>query len=59
MADLGLFGINIPQEYGGAGLDALGAAIIIEEIARFDAALALTVASHNSLCRAISFSLEP
>jgi len=39
-----------PQEYGGAGLDALGATIIIEEVARFDGALALIVASHNSLC---------
>ena len=50
MADLGLFGINIPQEYGGAGLDAVSAAIIIEEIARADGATALIVASHNSLC---------
>ena len=50
MAVLGLMGIHIPQEYGGAGLDALSAAIIIEEIARVDAAVALTVASHNSLC---------
>ncbi len=50
MADLGLFGINIPQEYGGAGLDALGFTIIIEEVARFDGALALIIASHNSLC---------
>ena len=60
MADLGLFGINIPQEYGGAGLDALGATIIIEEIARFDGALALIVASHNSLCAGhiLSFGSE-
>lgn len=50
MADLGLFGINIPQDYGGAGLDAVSAAIIIEEIARVDGATALIVASHNSLC---------
>ena len=50
MADLGLFGINIPQAYGGAELDALCATIIIEEVARFDGALALIVASHNSLC---------
>lgn len=56
MADLGLFGINIPQEYGGAGLDALGATIIIEEVARFDGALALIVASHNSLCAGHIFS---
>jgi alkylation response protein AidB-like acyl-CoA dehydrogenase len=60
MADLGLFGINIPQEYGGAGLDALGATIIIEEVARFDGALALIIASHNSLCAGhiLSFGSE-
>jgi alkylation response protein AidB-like acyl-CoA dehydrogenase len=50
MADLGLFGINVPQDYGGAGFDALCATIIIEEVARVDGALALIVASHNSLC---------
>lgn len=50
MADLGLFGAMVPEEYGGAGLDALSFAIIIEEIARVDAAVALMLASHNSLC---------
>ena len=50
MAQLGLFGVVIPEEYGGAGLDALNLAIIIEEIARVDGAMALIVASHNSLC---------
>ena len=50
MAELGVFGIMIPQEYGGAGLDAVSAAIIVEELARVDAAVALIVASHNSLC---------
>src|SRR4029453_11756147 len=52
MAELGLFGIMIPQEYSGAGLDTLSAAIIGEELARVDAAIALIVASHNSLCAA-------
>jgi alkylation response protein AidB-like acyl-CoA dehydrogenase len=50
IASLGLFGINIPQQYGGAGFDALSGAMIIEEIARVDAAVALMIASHNSLC---------
>jgi alkylation response protein AidB-like acyl-CoA dehydrogenase len=50
LADLGLFGVMVPEEYGGAGLDALSFAIIIEEIARVDAAVALMLASHNSLC---------
>jgi alkylation response protein AidB-like acyl-CoA dehydrogenase len=36
MARLGLFGITIPPEYGGAGLDTLSTAIIIEEVARVD-----------------------
>jgi alkylation response protein AidB-like acyl-CoA dehydrogenase len=50
MAELGLFGVMVPEKYGGAGLDALSFAIVIEEVARVDAALALTLASHNSLC---------
>jgi alkylation response protein AidB-like acyl-CoA dehydrogenase len=50
IAGLGLFGINIPQDYGGAGMDAVSNAVIIEEIARIDAAVALMVAAHNSLC---------
>ena len=60
MAELGLFGITIPQEYGGNGLDSLSAAIVIEELARVDAAVALIVASHNSLCAShiLSFGSE-
>ena len=50
MAKLGLFGVMIPENYGGAGLDTLCLAIIIEEVARVDGSLALIVASHNSLC---------
>ena len=50
MADLGLFGVMIPESYGGAGLEPLSFAIIIEEIARVDASVALLLASHNSLC---------
>jgi alkylation response protein AidB-like acyl-CoA dehydrogenase len=52
LAGLGLFGITIPQEYGGAGFDAFSGAMIIEEIARVDAAVALMLAAHNSLCAA-------
>src|SRR5215813_3009278 len=60
MAEVGLFGIMIPQEYGGAGFDTVSAAIIIEELARLDAAIALIVASHNSLCAAhiLNFCIE-
>jgi len=50
MAELGLFGVMVPETYGGASLDALSFAIVIEEIARVDAAVALMLASHNSLC---------
>ena len=50
MAKLGLFGVMVPENYGGAGLDTLSLVIIIEEVARVDGSLALIVASHNSLC---------
>jgi alkylation response protein AidB-like acyl-CoA dehydrogenase len=50
LAEQGLLGIMVPDEYGGAGYDAVSSAIIIEEIARADAAVALLVGSHNSLC---------
>jgi alkylation response protein AidB-like acyl-CoA dehydrogenase len=49
LAELGLLGIRIPEAYAGAGLDMLAYAIAIEEIARVDGSLALTVASHNGL----------
>ncbi|HRN18494.1 MAG TPA: acyl-CoA dehydrogenase family protein [Trueperaceae bacterium] len=47
---MGIFGLQVPEEYGGAGLDTTTAALVIEEIAAVDGSLALTVASHNSLC---------
>ncbi|BDG07581.1 acyl-CoA dehydrogenase family protein [Anaeromyxobacter paludicola] len=46
---LGFLGINVPEELGGAGLDAAATAVIVEELARWDGSLALTVASHNGL----------
>jgi alkylation response protein AidB-like acyl-CoA dehydrogenase len=50
LAEQGLLGIMVPEEYGGSGYDALSSVIILEEIARVDAAMALLVGSHNSLC---------
>ncbi len=50
MASLGLMGMIFPEEYGGAGMDYVGYALALEEIARQDGGIALTVASHNSLC---------
>src|SRR5450432_2808811 len=49
LGELGVLGMQIPEEYGGAGLDTLAVAVVVEEIARYDASLALTVASHNGL----------
>jgi alkylation response protein AidB-like acyl-CoA dehydrogenase len=49
LGPMGLLGINIPQEEGGAGLDTLAYAVAIEEIARVWGSLALIVAAHTSL----------
>ncbi|MFS8639336.1 MAG: acyl-CoA dehydrogenase family protein, partial [Symbiobacteriaceae bacterium] len=50
LGELGLLGMSVPEEYGGVGLSVLGIATVVEEIARYDGSLALTVASHNGLC---------
>ena len=50
LAQLGLMGVTIPAEYGGAGLGYEEYVIVIEELARIDGSIALTVAAHNSLC---------
>jgi len=49
MGQAGLFGIDIPTEYGGQGLDTLSYIIAVEELARIDASQAATMAAHNSL----------
>jgi alkylation response protein AidB-like acyl-CoA dehydrogenase len=49
LAELGLLGIRIPEAYGGAGMDMLAYVVCVEECARVDGSLALTVASHNGL----------
>ncbi|MGQ9844308.1 MAG: acyl-CoA dehydrogenase family protein [Spirochaetota bacterium] len=49
MGKMGLFGIVVPQEYGGAGMDYLSYVIVVEEIARIDGSQAATVAAGNSL----------
>lgn len=49
MGELGLLGIYLPQEYGGAGLDYLAYIIAVEEVARIDGSQAATLAAHNSL----------
>src|SRR5882762_7302836 len=50
LAALGLLGIQYPEQYGGAGMSALDYCICIEELARVDPAIALSVAAHNGLC---------
>jgi alkylation response protein AidB-like acyl-CoA dehydrogenase len=49
LAELGLMGMTIPEEYGGAGTDTLSYAITIEELTRIDSSVAITVAAHHSL----------
>jgi alkylation response protein AidB-like acyl-CoA dehydrogenase len=52
LAALGLLGIQCPDAYGGAGMSAIDYCICIEELARVDPGLALSVAAHNGLCAA-------
>ncbi len=52
LAELGLMGIQFPEEYGGAGMSAVDYCICIEELARVDPAVSLSVAAHNGLCTA-------
>jgi short/branched chain acyl-CoA dehydrogenase len=49
LAELGLMGLPIPEQYGGAGGDTLSYAIAIEELTRVDSSVAITVAAHTSL----------
>ncbi len=49
LAELGLMGMTIPEEYGGAGADTLSYAIVVEELTRIDSSVAITVAAHHSL----------
>ncbi len=49
MGELGLMGMNIPEHYGGQGMDTLSYIIAVEELARIDGSQAATLAAHNSL----------
>ena len=50
LAELGLLGVLFPEEFGGAGMGYVEYATIIEELARVDGSVGLSVAAHNSLC---------
>ena len=49
LGELGVLGMLVSEQFGGAAMDALAVAVAVEEIARYDGSLALTVASHNGL----------
>ncbi|MDX6426755.1 MAG: short-chain 2-methylacyl-CoA dehydrogenase, partial [Gaiellaceae bacterium] len=49
LAELGLMGMTIPEEYGGADADTLSYAIAVEELTRIDSSVAITLAAHHSL----------
>ncbi|MEK7799548.1 MAG: acyl-CoA dehydrogenase [Acidobacteriota bacterium] len=50
LGEMGMLGVLFPPEYGGAGLKYLDYVLIIEELARVDGSVGLSVAAHNSLC---------
>jgi alkylation response protein AidB-like acyl-CoA dehydrogenase len=61
LAQMGLLGIRIPEQYGGSGMDMVAYAICVEEVARVDGSMALTIASHNGLGtgHVLAFGSEP
>ena len=52
LAELGFFGLLVPEAYGGVGYDAIAYAIVLEELARVSAALSVMISVHNSVCAA-------
>lgn len=50
LGEQGFMGILVPEEYGGAGLGYIHYALIVEELARYDPSIALSLAAHNGLC---------
>ncbi len=55
LGELGFWGINVPEQYGGAGLDMVSYCIAVEELARIDASAAIVISVHNSL---VNYPLE-
>jgi alkylation response protein AidB-like acyl-CoA dehydrogenase len=58
LGELGFLGILFPEEYGGAGLGYVEFEIMLEELARIDPSIALSVAAHNGLCTNHIFSFS-
>src|SRR4030042_6589506 len=50
LGELGFMGIRVSEEFGGAGLGYVEYALIVEEIAKVDPSISLSVAAHNGLC---------
>ena len=50
LGDLGVLGVTVPREYGGAGADLLSGVLIIEQLARVSASVALSYGAHANLC---------
>lgn len=50
MGELGLLGVTVPEEFGGAGLGYLAHTVVVEEIARASAAVSLSYGAHSNLC---------
>jgi alkylation response protein AidB-like acyl-CoA dehydrogenase len=50
LGELGFMGILVPEQYGGAGFGYVEYSIIVEELARIDPSVSLSVAAHNGLC---------
>ena len=50
MGELGLLGITVPEEYGGAGMGYLAHVVAVEEIARASASVSLSYGAHSNLC---------
>jgi alkylation response protein AidB-like acyl-CoA dehydrogenase len=59
MADMGLFGITVPEEYGGLDLDPVSFALVFEEIARGWMGIAGILGSHSLACRLIAMHGTP
>jgi len=50
LGELGVLGVTVPKQYGGAGADLLSGVLIIEQLARVSAAVALSYGAHANLC---------
>jgi butyryl-CoA dehydrogenase len=50
LKELGFFGVYLPEEYGGAGLDIMSYIIVIEELSKFCSATGVLISAHTSLC---------